>query len=214
MKLIYLILFAILIAAIFVSIIMLCLKTLEQKKKIGIIALTIICLLVSETLLIASCSLPKKVSSLITYELNHAEQLLNSTQAGLTDQVMNPTSLQSTLAESKELLSKANADTPAGLIVRLIGARKYTQLMQRIVTNTDDYLTHFQNTNTPLTIHNMFLYTQEQIQSSILTTVRVLQIIVLIFAFILSIGCIIVYFIIRNDAMSEPQITFGEENAK
>lgn len=210
MKLIYLILFALLIVATFVGVIYLSVKTLPNKKKVGIIAFAVLSLLVTEVLLLSTPSLPDKANNLITHELTQVEHLLNSTKAGFTDQVLDPCSLQLVLSNSEELLSKANSDSPAGWIVQLIGARKFTKMLEAVVKDTDGHLSHFQTTGTPITIHNIFVYTQQQVQTPILKTTRVLQILVLVLALALLVVCVIVYFLIRNDAMSDPQIIMGE----
>lgn len=210
MKLIFLILFALLIAAAFAGVIYLCVKTLEQKSKIVLIAFAAISLIVSEVLLFSTPSLPQKANGVITLQLANAENRLNSMQAGLTTQVLDPTALQQTLSDSQKLLSKANTDTPAGWIVRIIGARKYTQLMETAVSNSTEYIHHFEATNTPLTLHNIFSYTQEQIQASISKAVRGLQIAILILALVLLVVCVICYFAIRHDALSDPQIIMGQ----
>lgn len=209
MKLIYVILFAILIAVLFISIVVLCLKTLEQKQKAWVIILAILSLVVTDSLFIATHSLPEKVDHLIAVELDNVESMLNNTQPGLTDQVMDPSSLQTTLADSKQLLSHANTDTSVGWIVRLIGARKYTKALEKIVCNTDDFIAAFQATGQPVTIHNVLTYTQEQMDSPILNAVRTLQIVILILSGVLFIICIICYFIVRSGAMNDAQIVIA-----
>lgn len=209
MKLIYLILFALLIAALFISIVVLCLKTLENKQKVWVIILAIISLIVSDTLLIATHSLPEKANKLIALELVNVESMLNNTQPGLIDQVMDPSSLRATLADSKQLLSQVNADTSVGWIVRLIGARKFTQTLENIACNTDDFIAAFQATGQPVTIHNVLTYTQEQMDSPILKAVRTLQIVILILSGVLFIICIICYFIVRSGAMNDAQIVIA-----
>lgn len=209
MKLIYLILFALLIAALFISIVVLCLKTLENKQKVWVIILAIISLIVSDTLLIATHSLPEKANKLIALELVNVESMLNNTQPGLIDQVMDPSSLRATLADSKQLLSQVNADTSVGWIVRLIGARKYTKALENIACNTDDFIAAFQATGQPVTIHNVLTYTQEQMDSPILNAVRTSQIVILILSGVLFIICIICYFIVRSGAMNDAQIVIA-----
>lgn len=210
MKLIYLILFAMMIAVLFASMVVLCLKTLEQKQKVWVIILAIISLIVSDSLLIATHSLPEKANELIAVELVKVEATLNKTQVGFTDQVLDPSSLQTTLADSKQLLSYANTDTSVGWIVRLIGARKFTQMLENIVCNTDDFITAFQATGEQVTIHNVLTYTQKQIKSPISNAVRTLQIVILVLSGVLFIICIICYFIVRSGAMNDAKIVMGD----
>lgn len=209
MKLIYLILFALLIAVAFAGIVLLCIKALDLKKRVGVIVIAVLSLLITETLLLLTPSLPDKANNLIEQELTQVELMLNNSTAGLTDQVLDPSSLQEVLSDSKSLLSKANSDSPAGWVVQLIGARKFTKALETIAMNTDGHLSHFQATGTPLTIHNLFEYTQEQVQQPIQKAVRALQIVILILALVLFVVCIIVFFVVRNDAMSDPKIIMG-----
>lgn len=209
MKLNYLILFVLLIASSFAGLVLLCFKTLADKKKVSVIVLTVLSLLVSEVLLLLTPSLPDKANNLIAHQLTQVELMLNNNKAGLTDQVLDPSSLQVVLSDSKEMLAKANSDSPAGWIVQLIGAHKFTKALESVVTNTDGYLSHFQATGTPLTIHNIFVYTQQQVQAPILKAVRVLQILILVLALILYVVCLIVYFLVRDEAMSDPKIIMG-----
>lgn len=153
--------------------------------------------------------LPDKANHMIAQELTQVELMLNNTSAGLTEQVLDPTSLQEVLSDSKSLLAKANSDSPAGWVVQLIGARKFTKALETVVTDTDGIITHFQASGIPLTIHNIFEYTQEQVQQPIQKTVRILQILVFVLALALFVVCIIVFFIVRGGAMSDPQIIMG-----
>lgn len=158
---------------------------------------------------IFTSSLPDKANNLIEQEITQVELMLNTTSAGLTEQVLDPTSLQEVLSDSKSLLAKANSDSPEGWVVQLIGARKFTKALETVVADTDGIITHFQANGIPLTIHNIFVYTQEQVQQPIQKTVRTLQIVILILALVLFVVCIIVFFLIRGGAMSDPQIIMG-----
>lgn len=158
---------------------------------------------------IFTSSLPDKANNLIEQELTQVELMLNNTKAGLTDQVLDPSSLQELLSDSKSLLAKANSDSPAGWVVQLIGARKFTKALETIATDTDGLLTHFQTSGIPLTIHNIFEYAQEQVQLPIQKTVRTLHMVILVLALVLFAICIIVFFLVRNGAMSDPQIIMG-----
>lgn len=158
---------------------------------------------------IFTSSLPDKANNLIEQELTQVELMLNNTKAGLTDQVLDPSSLQELLSDSKRLLAKANSDSPAGWVVQLIGARKFTKALETIATDTDGLLTHFQTSGIPLTIHNIFEYAQEQVQLPIQKTVRTLHMVILVLALVLFAICIIVFFLVRNGAMSDPQIIMG-----
>ncbi len=158
---------------------------------------------------IFTSSLPDKANNLIKQELTQVELMLNNTKAGLTDQVLDPSSLQELLSDSKSLLAKANSDSPAGWVVQLIGARKFTKALETIATDTDGLLTHFQTSGIPLTIHNIFEYAQEQVQLPIQKTVRTLHMVILVLALVLFAICIIVFFLVRNGAMSDPQIIMG-----
>ena len=162
---------------------------------------------------IFTSSLPDKANNLIEQELTQVELMLNNTKAGLTDQVLDPSSLQELLSDSKRLLAKANSDSPAGWVVQLIGARKFTKALETIATDTDGLLTHFQTSGIPLTIHNIFEYAQEQVQLPIQKTVRTLHMVILVLALVLFAICIIVFFFVRNGAMSDPQIIMGTSSA-
>lgn len=210
MNLIYVILFTFALIAICVGLVFLALRQLSSY--VGwLIAADVMLGLISCTLLILSAFIPQRVNSMLTESCEYMEQQINIIQPDYTNKVLDDRTLKELMQNEKHVSVYLNENDTVSLMVRLVGVKSYLKTLDAIISNMDDHLYYFETNNIPLTLHNIFGYTQEVSQTTILKVVKIIQWIIVVFAILLYLLWLLLFCAIKYEWIEKPTTTYGEQ---
>lgn len=211
----YVVIFAILLLAIPTAIVRFLIIPLKKStEKNVLIAITILTTLLLLTLFIASAFIPKKINQFIDFEIAQIENQINQISPEYTHQDLNAETIKNLISDSKKIRSYLDDNDEVNFIVRTIGINAYISYIENFCENIDLYLNEFEATNTPFTLHNIFISLKEKSQVSIFKATKIVEIIILIIAFIINIVILIWAFAVKKQWMenSNNGIVFGENS--
>jgi hypothetical protein len=211
----YVVIFTILILAIPATIIRFLIIPLKKSTEKNILfAITILTTVLLITLFIASAFIPKKINQFIDFEIAQIENQINQISPEYTHQDLNAETIQNLISDSKKIRSYLDDNDEVNFVVKTIGINAYISYIENFCENIDLYLNEFEATNTPFTLHNIFISLKEKSQVSIFKATKIVEIIILIIAFIINIVILIWAFAVKKQWMenSNNGIVFGENS--
>jgi len=211
----YVVIFTILILAIPATIIRFLIIPLKKSTEKNILfAITILTTVLLITLFIASAFIPKKINQFIDFEIAQIENQINQISPEYTHQDLNAETIQNLISDSKKIRSYLDDNDEVNFVVKTIGINAYISYIENFCENIDLYLNEFETTNTPFTLHNIFISLKEKSQVSIFKATKIVEIIILIIAFIINIVILIWAFAVKKQWMenSNNGIVFGENS--
>ena len=213
MNIFYIVLFTLLLLGIPGTIIWFLILPLKKSTEKNIIfAITILISLVVVTLFIASAFVPSKIDRFIETEIAEVEHQINLISPEYTQQTLNAETIKNLISDSKQIRSYLNNNDDINFIVRVIGVNAYISYLENFCENIDIYLNEFEETNTPFTLHNIFISLKEKSQTTVLQTIKVIEIIIIVVAFVAYLAILIWVMAIKKGWMSNSNngIVFGE----
>lgn len=213
MNIFYIVLFTLLLLGIPGTIIWFLILPLKKSTEKNIIfAITILISLVVVTLFIASAFVPSKIDRFIETEIAEVEHQINRISPEYTNQTLNAETIKNLISDSKQIRSYLNNNDDINFIVRVIGVNAYISYLENFCENIDIYLNEFEETNTPFTLHNIFISLKEKSQTPVLQTTKVIEIIIIVVAFVAYLAILIWVMAIKKGWMSNSNngIIFGE----
>lgn len=213
MNIFYIVLFTLLLLGIPGTIIWFLILPLKKSTEKNIIfAITILISLVVVTLFIASAFVPSKIDRFIETEIAEVEHQINLISPEYTNQTLNAETIKNLISDSKQIRSYLNNNDDINFIVRVIGVNAYISYLENFCENIDIYLNEFEETNTPFTLHNIFISLKEKSQTPVLQTIKVIEIIIIVVAFVAYLAILIWVMAIKKGWMSNSNngIVFGE----
>lgn len=213
MNIFYIVLFTLLLLGIPGIIIWFLILPLKKSTEKNIIfAITILISLVVITLFIASAFVPSKIDRFIETEIAEVEHQINLISPEYTNQTLNAETIKNLISDSKQIRSYLNNNDDVNFIVRVIGVNAYISYLENFCENIDIYLNEFEETNTPFTLHNIFISLKEKSQTPVLQTIKVIEIIIIVVAFVAYLAILIWVMAIKKGWMSNSNngIIFGE----
>lgn len=213
MNIFYIVLFTLLLLGIPGIIIWLLILPLKKSTEKNIIfTITIFISLVVVTLFIASAFVPSKIDRFIEAEIAEIEHQINQISPEYTNQTLNAETIKNLISDSKQIRSYLNNNDDINFIVRVIGVNAYISYLENFCENIDIYLNEFEETNTPFTLHNIFISLKEKSQTPVLQTIKVIEIIIIVVAFVAYLAILIWVMAIKKGWMSNSNngIIFGE----
>lgn len=213
MNIFYIVLFTLLLLGIPGIIIWFLILPLKKSTEKNIIfAITILISLVVVTLFIASAFVPSKIDRFIESEIVEIEHQINLISPEYTQQTLNAETIKNLISDSKQIRSYLNNNDDINFIVRVIGVNAYISYLENFCENIDIYLNEFEETNTPFTLHNIFISLKEKSQTPVLQTIKVIEIIIIVVAFVAYLAILIWVMAIKKGWMSNSNngIIFGE----
>lgn len=213
MNIFYIVLFTLLLLGIPGTIIWFLILPLKKSTEKNIIfAITILISLVVVTLFIASAFVPSKIDRFIETEIAEVEHQINLISPEYTQQTLNAETIKNLISDSKQIRSYLNNNDDINFIVRVIGVNAYISYLENFCENIDIYLNEFEETNTPFTLHNIFISLKEKSQTPVLQTIKVIEIIIIVVAFVAYLAILIWVMAIKKGWMSNSNngIIFGE----
>ncbi len=211
----YVVIFAILLLAIPTAIVRFLIIPLKKSTEKNVLfAITILTTLLLLTLFIASASIPKKINQFIDFEIAQIENQINQISPEYTHQDLNAETIKNLISDSKKIRSYLDDNDEVNFIVRTIGINAYISYIENFCENIDLYLNEFEATNTPFSLHNIFISLKEKSQVSIFKATKIIEIIILVIAFIINIIILIWAFAVKKQWMenSNNGIVFGENS--
>ena len=211
----YVVIFTILILAIPATIIRFLIIPLKKSTEKNILfAITILTTVLLITLFIASAFIPKKINQFIDFEIAQIENQINQISPEYTHQDLNAETIQNLISDSKKIRSYLDDNDEVNFVVKTIGINAYLSYIENFCENIDLYLNEFEATNTPFSLHNIFISLKEKSQVSIFKATKIVEIIILIIAFIINIVILIWAFAVKKQWMenSNNGIVFGENS--
>ena len=213
MNIFYIVLFTLLLLGIPGIIIWFLILPLKKSTEKNIIfAITILISIVVVTLFIASAFVPSKIDRFIETEIADVEHQINLISPEYTQQTLNAETIKNLISDSKQIRSYLNNNDDVNFIVRVIGVNAYISYLENFCENIDIYLNEFEETNTPFTLHNIFISLKEKSQTPVLQTIKVIEIIIIVVAFVAYLAILIWVMAIKKGWMSNSNngIVFGE----
>lgn len=210
MNIIYIILLNLALLAICVGLVFLTLRQMTTYKG-WLIAADVAVGMLFCILLIHSAFIPNKINSMLTESCNYMEQQINIIQPDYTDKVLDNSTLKELIKNEKHISVYLNENDTANLFIRLVGVKSYLVALDAIVSNMDEHLCYFEKNNIPLTLHNIFEYTQEISQQYIIKVVKILQWLIVSLAMLLYLAWIILFCAIKYNWIEKPTVTYGEQ---
>ena len=213
MNIFYIVLFTLLLLGIPGTIIWFLILPLKKSTDKNIIfAITILISVVVVTLFIASAFVPSKIDRFIESEIVEIEHQINLISPEYTNQTLNAETIKNLISDSKQIRSYLNNNDDVNFIVRVIGVNAYISYLENFCENIDIYLNEFEETNTPFTLHNIFISLKEKSQTPVLQTIKVIEIIIIVVAFVAYLAILIWVMAIKKGWMSNSNngIIFGE----
>ncbi len=213
MNIFYIVLFTLLLLGIPGIIIWFLILPLKKSTEKNIIfAITILISLVVVTLFIASAFVPSKIDRFIETEIAEVEHQINLISPEYTQQTLNAETIKNLISDSKQIRSYLNNNDDVNFIVRVIGVNAYISYLENFCENIDIYLNEFEETNTPFTLHNIFISLKEKSQTPVLQIIKVIEIIIIVVAFVAYLAILIWVMAIKKGWMSNSNngIIFGE----
>ncbi len=210
----YVVIFALLIVAVPTIIIWFLILPLKKSTKKNILfAATILTAILLITLFIASAFIPKKINQFIDFEIGQVENQINQISPDYTQQVLNAETIKNLISDSKQIRSYLNSNDDVNFLVRIIGINAYISYLEEFANNINLYLNEFETTNTPFTLHNIFLSLKEKSQTPILKATKIIEIIILVLAFIVNLALIIWSFAVKKEWINSAGngVVFGDE---
>lgn len=211
----YVVIFTILILAIPATIIRFLIIPLKKSTEKNILfAITILTTVLLIILFIASAFIPKKINQFIDFEIAQIENQINQISPEYTHQDLNAETIQNLISDSKKIRSYLDDNDEVNFVVKTIGINAYISYIENFCENIDLYLNEFEATNTPFSLHNIFISLKEKSQVSIFKATKIIEIIILIIAFIINIIILIWAFAVKKQWMenSNNGIVFGENS--
>ncbi len=210
MNIIYIILLNLALLAICVGLVFLTLRQMTTYKG-WLIAADVVVGLLFCPLLIHSAFIPKKVNTMLTESCIYMEQQINIIQPNYTEKVLDDSTIKELIKNEKHISVYLNENDTANLFIRLVGVRSYLIALDAIVSNMDEHLCYFEKNNIPLTLHNIFEYTQEISQQYIIRAVKILQWLIVSLAMLSYLAWIILFCAIKYNWIEKPTVTYGEQ---
>ncbi|MGM9745772.1 MAG: hypothetical protein ACI30H_02270 [Paludibacteraceae bacterium] len=211
MNIFYIVLFTLLLLGIPGTIIWFLILPLKKSTEKNIIfAITILISIVVVTLFIASAFVPSKIDRFIETEIAEVEHQINRISPEYTQQTLNAETIKNLIADSKQIRSYLNNNDDVNFIVRVIGVNAYISYLENFCENIDIYLNEFEETNTPFTLHNIFISLKEKSQTPVLQTIKIIEIIIIVVAFVAYLAILIWVMAIKKGWISNDGIVFGE----
>lgn len=212
MKIIFVVLFALLIIAFaFLLIWQLFWKMIPSSAKKIFIAVTILGTLLFEALFIASAFIPNKIDKLLAQGIVSIENNINEISSDYTNEVLSPEKVKLLIADTKQIKYSLKENPEAGFIVKTIGLNTYLSYLEDFSDGVDGHLREFEAQGIPFTLHNIFDYLKKQTIEPVLSATKVIEIIILSLAAVFFVVLIVCFVCHKNGWLSSSEkITFGE----
>lgn len=181
--------------------------------KFFIFSVTILATLIVTFLFAGSSFLPKKINRFIDYEMVYIENQINQISPDYTQKVLDTETVNKLISDSRQIRSYLESNEEVGFVVRNIGVGAYLSYLENFVENVDFYLYEFESTGTPFTLHNIFLSIKDKSQQPILKTVKIIEIIILVFGLIVNVLLLIWAVALKKGWMGDSNdgVVFGDD---
>ncbi|MDR1592786.1 MAG: hypothetical protein LBS16_07930 [Prevotellaceae bacterium] len=213
MKIIFVVLFALLIIAVaglFLWYLLLPMPPSNEKKIF--IAITIVGTVLFESLFIASAFIPRKIDKLIVQGIGSIELNINTISPNYTDEVLDADKVKSLIADTKQIRYYMNENPNANFIVKAIGLGAYMGFAEDFCDHIEDNFIEFQKSEIPFTLHNIFDFIHKKSAVPVLKTTKIIETVVLIVAGLFY-SLILIAFFANQKGLFTPtnkSVTFGE----
>lgn len=151
------------------------LETSDTKKEWFVI--TIIAGIVIEVAIIALAVLPNRINNFTIACIQNIESRIEASSPGYTGKELDKEEVKTFLNNSRE--SSIRNDNKAGFLTNALGVGSYISFFDSFCNDIDNNIKEFENTNTPFTLHNIFMTVQEKTEEKVFSTMKILQILII-----------------------------------
>lgn len=206
------VLFALLVPALFILFIWFLIAPMSSSYKPWLIAIAIIGLILCEGLFILAARIPSNADKLIETSIAGMEEHINQINPDYVNKELPTADIQNILKDTKMLDSYIDDAPNARLVVRLIGAGAYIQYVTSFSKSIDANIEEMKAEGIPVTIHTVFERIHQKSEAPILKATKILEIIVLVITGILLLALLIVWAYLKKDAayLDSPRVTVIE----
>lgn len=153
------------------------LETSDTKKEWFVI--TIIAGIVIEVAIIALAVLPNRINNFTIACIQNIESRIEASSPGYTGKELDKEEVKTFLNNSREITSSIRNDNKAGFLTNALGVGSYISFFDSFCNDIDNNIKEFENTNTPFTLHNIFMTVQEKTEEKVFSTMKILQILII-----------------------------------
>lgn len=207
MKIIFVVLFALLILAAAGLVVWYLLLKLTGSERIILTAVAAVGVVLLETLLILAACIPSKADKLITSGIVSMENGINSISPDYVNQPLETEQLKSVLTDYNNLETTLKSNAEASLVIKAVGVGAYMGYLSSFVNSIDANIRDMEAEGTDITIHNVLLRLQDKSHEPIRKTTKVLEVLVIVISFIFVLALIVAWAIIRSEKHSSPKVT-------
>lgn len=181
MKIIYIVIFAILVLALTVLLIQKVVRQIQEKEnRIAFFVLIILSTVLFEGLFITSAFVPSFTQKKITASREILEKEIDNINPGASQKELDKESFLQFLSDAKDLKKQVLEQNQVGFLVRVIGIKKYTDSIESFVDNIDANIKDFETQGIDFNLHNILLKVQEKTIAPIMLVTKIIQIILLV----------------------------------
>lgn len=214
MKIIFIVLFSLLLLAATALVIWYMLLRLKGSERIILSVIAGVGMAIVLTLLILAACIPSKADQLLTLGIHRIEAEINNVTPGYTNQAMTAEQLEKALSNTKQWETALEEDNETTLAIQLIGAGAYMNYLKDFLKSVDANVAEMQAAGTDITIHNVLLRLQDKSRAPILKASKVIEVIIIVLGFVLILSLIIAWAILRNEEKNGPKVVLAVDEEK
>ena len=200
MKIVYVVLFSLLIVAVIglVAWFLIWQKLHGANKKI-LFSVAVAGAVLFVVLLALTACIPSKADKYLALGIETIEKNLNTISDDYVNKEMDAEQIKASLAEYRQIETYLSENNEAGLVIRLISAGAYIRYFKQFVNSIDANISDMQANGTPITIHNVLLRLQDKSAAPIVKATKILEIVIIVLAFVFALILIIASAILQHD---------------
>lgn len=180
-----------------------------------LVVVAVLGILLFDGLLIGTALLPGKVNSIITDGVAYIEAEAERTQPGYTSEEMSAEGLLQFISQTKSMKQVLYDNPEAGMMVRFVGLSTYVNLLTGFADGAEEHLRHFEETGTPMTMHNILVYAQDVVHQKVIATAQTLQWVLVVLAVLaLAILMFACWQLKKEGVGTQGGVVFGENVRK
>lgn len=218
MSLVYVILFAILIAAVPALLIWKLYLPIQSAKEKGIfITIAALLFLILETGFIMTAMIPGKINQLIDQGIVNVESYVIKIDSTFMDKTLDANQLKDLISDTKQLKFELEENSDVNWLIEMVGVNVFLDAIEEFANNVDTYLCRFNEDQVDFTFRNVLNYVKLDAQPAIYFVTKIIEIVVLIIAFVAYLALTIISIGRKKGWYGDwgtPQVQFGEDFEK
>lgn len=157
-------------------------------------------------------AIPRTSARLIGKTIETVETQINEISPGYTDTVLDKESLEAFLENGQMINDSVSADPRISMILDATGTKVFSKYLGNFIDDIDGTLAEFDTAGTPFTLHNIFISLQEMAVPLIITSTKVLQVVIIVIALIIFGGIALIATGMRKNWFSanNSSLNFGD----